>query len=315
MKIFLKGVRERIEKFLQSCYRETKGLSPDQVEYLSRSSGKRIRALLLFSIGKILGCEDEHLIKLGGAVELIHSASLFHDDIIDEAEERRGLASAHVVFGIDKAIILGDLLYIKAISIATQFGKMRIIDLMAEEVGGMISGEMDESLNLFRIDLKEEDYFRIINGKTARLFALSASLPAALKGDEALEAELTSFGEKFGLAFQILDDVADIVLDRERMKKPTLSDLREGKLSLPYIFYLKQGGKFSGEIQRFFATRKPIDFETVRDDVIKSGAVERALGVMEDLLREAREIIGRFPPSPWREAILNYSNLRQLYGI
>ncbi len=304
-----------MEDFLRSSYREIKGLPPEQIDYLSRSSGKRVRALLLFSIGKILGCQDEPLIELGGAVELIHSASLFHDDIIDEAEERRGLASAHMVFGVDKAIILGDLLYIKAISIAARFGKMRIIDLMAEEVEGMISGEMDESLNLYRIDLSQDEYFRIIDGKTARLFALSSALPAVLKGDESLEKELRDFGEKFGLAFQILDDVADVVLDKKRLKKPTLSDLREGKLSLPYIFYLEGEGKFSQDIKRFFLTREPIDFQAVRDDVIKSGAVERALSVMENFLEEARTVVKRFPPSPWREAILEYSDLRRLYGI
>ncbi len=255
------------------------------------------------------------MVELGGAVELIHSASLYHDDIIDEAEERRGLKSAHLVFGVDKAVILGDLLYIKAISIATRFGNMRVIEIMAEEVGGMISGEMDESLNLFKPDLREEDYFRIINGKTARLFSLSASLPPALKNEPDLEGRLSNFGEKFGIAFQILDDVADIVLDRKKLKKPTLSDLREGKLSLPYIFYLRDGGKFSGLIREYFETRKPIDFETIREDVVRTGAVDRALSVMEDYLNQARTIIESFPSSPWKDIILKYLNLRSIYGV
>ncbi len=308
-------IREKVEEFLRHTYRTIKGLTPQQVDYLSRSSGKRIRALLLFALGKILNCEEEPLIKLGAAVELIHSASLYHDDIIDEAEERRGLKSAHLVFGTDQAVILGDLLYIKAISIATQFKNMRVIEAMAEEVEGMISGEMDESLNLFREDLSEEDYFRIINGKTARLFSLSASLPAILKGDQRAERKSKELGEKFGMAFQILDDVADIVLDREKLKKPTLSDLREGKLSLPYIYYLEEGGRFSEDIREFFRTRNPIDFELVRNDVIKSGAVERALSVMEEYLNRAREILNSFPSSPWRDVIMEHLDLRGLYGI
>ncbi len=311
----VKKVREKVEEFLGQTYRTIKGLTPQQVDYLSRSSGKRIRALLLFALGKILKCEEDPLIKLGASVELIHSASLYHDDIIDEAEERRGLKSAHLVFGTDQAVILGDLLYIKAISIATQFNNVRVIEIMAEEVEGMISGEMDESLNLFREDLSEEDYFRIINGKTARLFSLSASLPAILKGDEKAEKKFRELGENFGMAFQILDDVADIVLDREKLKKPTLSDLREGKLSLPYIYYLERGGRYSGEILEFFRTKKPIDFELIREDVIKSGAVERALSVMEEYLNRAREILNSFPASFWRNVIIKHLDLRGLYGI
>lgn len=312
----LKNIKEKIEKELQNIYNEIKGLTPPFVEYLSKSSGKRLRALLLYATGKLLGADDKSLISLGAAIELIHSASLFHDDIIDEASERRGLRAVHRVFGIEEAIILGDILYIKSIAIATSFNNLELIKAVAKEVEGMVAGEMDETLNLYRYDLKEEDYFRIINGKTARLFSLSCYLPAILVNDDSYRIALETFGNNFGMAFQILDDIADIILDEERLGKPVLSDLKEGKLTLPYIYYRDEGGKFSESIKAFFENGEELDFIEVRNDLIKSTALSKALEKMEELLEKARLSLDKLDGSDkWKRVLKETTNLRRIYEI
>lgn len=312
----LKNIKERIEKELQDIYKEIKGLTPPFVEYLSKSSGKRLRALLLYTAGKLLGADERSLIKLGAAIELIHSASLFHDDIIDEASERRGLRAAHRVFGIEEAIILGDILYIRSISIATSFDNLELIKAVAKEVEGMVAGEMDETLNLYRYDLKEEDYFRIINGKTARLFSLSCYLPAILVRDISSKVALERFGDNFGMAFQILDDIADIVMDKEKLGKPVLSDLKEGKLTLPYIYYRDGGGKYSENIKNFFENGDELDFIEVRNDLIRSDALSSAIEKMEELLEKARRSLDELEGSgKWKRVLQEATNLREIYGI
>ncbi len=312
----LKDVKESIEKELNSIYKEIKGLTEPFVEYLSRSSGKRLRALLLYTTGKLLGAKEEDLIRLGSAIELIHSASLFHDDIIDEASERRGLKAAHRVFGIEEAIILGDLLYIRSIGIATSFNNLEIIKAVAREVEGMVAGEMDETLNLYRYDLTEDDYFRIINGKTARLFSLSCYLPAILTDDESARIALKTFGDNFGMAFQILDDIADVVMDEKKLGKPVLSDLKEGKLTLPYIYYRDSGGRFSREIRMFFEEGTRLNFVEVKNDLLRSNAIDRSLQKMEEILEKARDSLkGLKGSEKWKRILKEATRLREIYGI
>ncbi len=309
-------IRGRVEKVLSKSYAEIKGLTGEFVDYLRRSSGKRLRAVLLYTTGKILGADEEDLFKLGAAIELVHSASLFHDDIIDEANERRGITAAHRVFGIEEAIILGDLLYIKSIGIATKFNNVELIDSIAKGVAGMIAGEMDESLNLFRYDLSEEDYFRIIKGKTASLFSLSCYLPSVLLRETKLREILKNYGNLFGTAFQILDDIADIVMEEKKLGKPVLSDLREGKLTLPYIYYIENGGKFSPEIKDFFEKKGKMDFYKLKKELIMSGSINRALLKMEEILSEARATIKEsIPSSVWKDTLFEATELRRIYGI
>jgi len=316
MKRELKEIKNRLEEYLKRIYREIKGLTSEMVDYLDKSSGKRYRSMLLYISGKFLGADEEPLIKLGASIELIHLGSLLHDDIIDEATVRRGLTSAHKLFGVEEAIILGDLLNTKAILIVASFGDLRIIESVATEVEAMIAGEMEEELNSFRYDIKEEEYYKIIEGKTARLISLSCYLPAIYLRSQDYVEPLKEMGLNLGMAFQILDDIVDVIMDREKLGKPVLSDLKEGKMTLPYIYYRDSGGRYSSDIKEFFENKKQPDFYAIKDDLIKSSSIERAFRKMEEYIKKARKVLLSLPESnKWKEILYESTNIRGIYGV
>jgi len=316
MKRELKEIKNRLEEYLKRIYREIKGLTSEMVDYLDKSSGKRYRSMLLYISGKFLGADEEPLIKLGASIELIHLGSLLHDDIIDEATVRRGLTSAHKLFGVEEAIILGDLLNTKAILIVASFGDLRIIESVATEVEAMIAGEMEEELNSFRYDIKEEEYYKIIEGKTARLISLSCYLPAIYLRSQDYVEPLKEMGLNLGMAFQILDDIVDVIMDREKLGKPVLSDLKEGKMTLPYIYYRDSGGRYSSDIKEFFENKKQPDFYAIKDDLIKSRSIERAFRKMEEYIKKARKVLLSLPESnKWKEILYESTNIRGIYGV
>jgi len=264
------------------------------------ANGKRLRPVLLLNVCKMLGRVKKRACYLAAAVELIHTASLIHDDIIDEADMRRGVPSVNTKWGSKIAVLTGDLLVAKAANLVLKWGDSKIFPIIAETVEKMSKGEALELTLRGNKDISEKDYFRVINLKTASLFAAAARIGAIVGGaNKEQERLLYLFGKNLGLAFQITDDILNITSDEEIMGKPTTSDIKGGNLTLPYILLFK-GGKLS-ELSRLepHRSRETMEESKVLDKVRKKG---------ENYIARAKGYLAPFPPSPAKEAVLQLSD-------
>src|ERR1041385_2857276 len=207
-------------------------------EYLRNGGGKRIRPALLLLSSKLFNYEGRGAVRLGAVVEIIHTATLVHDDIIDEAQIRRGRPSANTQWGNSKCVLAGDWLYMQAFKIAVQERNFRILDLLIELTQKMVEGELLQMEKLGRC-ISMEEHFDLIYRKTACLFSVSTALGGVLGGANAeQERRLAAYGRNLGMAFQIVDDVLDLTASEDVLGKPVASDLREGKATMAVIYAL-----------------------------------------------------------------------------
>jgi octaprenyl-diphosphate synthase len=209
-------------------------------EYLRAGGGKRIRPALLLLSAKLFDYQGRGAVRLGAVVEIIHTATLVHDDIIDEARTRRGRPAANTQWGNSKCVLAGDWLYMQAFKVAVQERNFRILDTLIELTQQMVEGELLQMEKLGRL-ITLEEYFDLIYRKTACLFSVCMRLGAILSGATAeQEAALGQYGRDLGMAFQIVDDVLDLTASEEVLGKPVGSDLREGKVTMAVIHALER---------------------------------------------------------------------------
>src|SRR5205807_6390273 len=209
-------------------------------EYLRGGGGKRIRPALVLLSSKLFNYEGRGAIRLGAVVEIIHTATLVHDDIIDEAQTRRGRPAANTQWGNAKCVLAGDWLYMQAFKVAVQERNFRILDVLIELTQQMVEGELLQMEKLGKC-ISLEEHFDLIFRKTACLFSVSMRLGAILgKSTDEQEEKLGEYGRHLGLAFQIVDDVLDLTASEQVLGKPVASDLREGKVTMGVIHALER---------------------------------------------------------------------------
>src|SRR5437879_4184399 len=209
-------------------------------EHLRAGGGKRIRPVLLLLSAKLFPHEEKSAIKLGAVVEMLHTATLVHDDIIDEAKTRRGRPAANTQWGNSKCVLAGDWLYMQAFKIAVQERNFRILDTLIELTQQMVEGELLQMEKLGKL-ITLDEHFDLIFRKTACLFSVCMRLGAILGGATAdQEAALGQYGHDLGMAFQIVDDVLDLTASEDVLGKPVASDLREGKVTMAVIHALER---------------------------------------------------------------------------
>ena len=212
--------------------------------YLHRSGGKRLRPAMVLLCAQACGYDGDGDVELGAVVEFIHTATLVHDDIVDDAKVRRGHVSANQVWGNHMAVLLGDYVYIRSMAMSVGLGNLRLVEVLTDSVSRLLEGEILDVANNGDADLTEESYLDIIDRKTASLFAGCAQATAVLASAPAeVEEGLAGYGRDLGMAFQIVDDLLDYCADPERLGKQTGSDLREGKVTLPLIYLLREGSE------------------------------------------------------------------------
>lgn len=210
-------------------------------QYLQYSGGKRLRPALLLLAAKACGYEGPAAVQLGAVVELIHTATLVHDDVIDGAETRRGRESTNLRWGNHTSVLAGDWLYMQAFSSALTQRNFRVLDILISLTRVMVEGELLQLNQLKVIDLAESDYLDLCYRKTAFMFAACMRLGAVAAGSaEETELQLGLYGTNLGLAFQVVDDLLDLTSSEVTLGKPTGSDLREGKITLPLIYLLER---------------------------------------------------------------------------
>ena len=211
-------------------------------QHIITSGGKRLRPVLLLLMAGALGYKGDDHFKLAAVVEFIHTATLLHDDVVDDSGMRRGKATANALFGNPASVLVGDFLYSRAFQMMVECGEMRILDIVADATNVIAEGEVMQLMNMHDASLNEQDYLKVIRSKTAKLFEASTRLPAVLmKSSAKVEAACAAYGQALGTAFQVIDDVLDYDGDANTMGKNLGDDLREGKSTLPLIFAMQRG--------------------------------------------------------------------------
>lgn len=280
--------------------------------YLLGGGGKRLRpALLLLSHGYAAGNKDNRrsAIKLAAVVELLHSATLIHDDVIDSADTRRGRPSANSRWGNHRSVLAGDWLYMQSFQIALEERNFHVLDILIDLTQKMVEGELIQLAKLGRMDVTEQDALQLANYKTACLFSGCARLGAVLGGlDEEHEEALAEYGQCAGLAFQLVDDLLDFTASSEQLGKPALSDLKEGKVTLPLIYAIENGHREARELVARVLEEK--EFQSVQPETLvalvrDSGALDRTRNLAHDYARRAKVCINGSGDPEFGRALLS----------
>jgi octaprenyl-diphosphate synthase len=283
----------------------------DIAQYLIAGGGKRIRPLLLLLAAKALGCTSAARIRLGAVVEMLHTATLVHDDIIDEASTRRGRPSSNTTWGNSKCVLAGDWLYMQSFQTALAERNFRILDLLISLTQQMVEGELVQMEKLGRL-INEEEYFDLIYRKTACLFKVSMQLGAVVaypqaQGHAPYEDELGEYGRNLGLAFQIVDDVLDLTAQDIILGKPAASDLREGKATLAIIHALERGTGADREAIRTVLDDRSfarIEHAQILEILRRHGSLAYAMDTACAYAEAARQAVADLPDSDYKRALL-----------
>jgi len=322
----IKGIFDLVRDDLALVEEEIAGQSQGAIEpvaeissYLREGGGKRLRpALLLLSAGAS-GYRGESAIHLGAVVEMIHSATLVHDDVIDGAETRRGRPSTNARWGNHMSVLAGDWLYMQSFEMALRERNFAVLDILIDLTQNMVEGELLQLACLGRIDLTEAEAIDLAYRKTACLFSGCARLGAVLgKQPKHIEEALAEYGRNAGLAFQLVDDLLDFTASLEKLGKPVLSDLKEGKVTLPLIFALQNGasaadgngnGHPASEGRKLIArVLEERGFLSVHPDQIaklvrETGALDRAGNLARDYVNRAKACLDELPDTEYRRAL------------
>ena len=220
-------------------------------QYILDAGGKRMRPKLLLLCCAALECEDPRRWQMAAVVEFIHTATLLHDDVVDDSSLRRGLATANAAFGNPASVLVGDFLYSRAFQMMVEAGSMRIMEVLAEATNVIAEGEVMQLMNMHNADLTQAQYTEVIRSKTAKLFEASARVGAILaQASPEHEEACANYGQALGTAFQMIDDVLDYTGDADLLGKNLGDDLREGKTTLPLIAAMQRSSGTDAEIIR-----------------------------------------------------------------
>jgi octaprenyl-diphosphate synthase len=283
--------------------------------YLREGGGKRLRPALLLLTAGAAGYRGPSAVRMGAVVEMIHSATLVHDDVIDGAQTRRGRPSTNARWGNHMSVLAGDWLYMQSFEMALRERNFAILDILIGLTQNMVEGELLQLTRLGRMDLTEADATELAYRKTACLFSGCARLGAVLgKQSKEIEEALAGYGRNAGLAFQLVDDLLDFTASPEELGKPVLSDLKEGKVTLPLIFALEaeasanghspaEGRKLVAKVleERGFVSVRP---EQITKLVKETGALTRASNLARDYVSRAKACLEELPETEYRRALL-----------
>jgi octaprenyl-diphosphate synthase len=274
--------------------------------YIVGAGGKRIRPRLVLLFAEALGFDGQERYELAAIVEFIHTATLLHDDVVDESALRRGRATANAAFGNAASVLVGDFLYSRAFQMMVSVNRMRVLEVLADATNVIAEGEVLQLMNMHDPDLAVEDYLQVIRFKTAKLFEASARLGAVLAGaDRALEECCADFGRSLGTAFQLVDDLLDYEGKSHELGKNVGDDLREGKPTLPLLLAMERATDSERQlirqaIEQGEEQRLPDILSIVR----RTGALDATRAAAQREADQARQLLGRLAPSRARSALL-----------
>lgn len=274
--------------------------------YIISSGGKRLRPALLLLVCGALGWRGAQRFNLAAVVEFIHTATLLHDDVVDDSTLRRGRATANESFGNPASVLVGDFLYSRAFQMMLEAHDMRVMEILADATNVIAEGEVLQLMNMHDAALDEGAYLQVIRSKTAKLFEASARLGAVLAGaTPALEQACADYGQALGTAFQVIDDVLDYAGAQEEMGKNLGDDLREGKVTLPLIAAMRRGtGEQRALVKRAIETGALDELDHVVEIVRSTGALEVARDAAAAEARRAMSAAQQLPANPHAQALV-----------
>ena len=282
-------------------------------QYLQEAGGKRLRPSLLLLSSKLIGDGGESAIRMGAVVEMIHAATLVHDDVIDAAQTRRGRPSTNVQWGNHTCVLAGDWLYMQAFQIALRERNFHVLDLLIGLTQMMVEGELLQLERIGRIDVTEADCMELVDRKTACLFSVCAKLGALVAGaDSQTEEKLGEYAWNLGMAFQLVDDVLDFTACEKTLGKPVGGDLREGKVTLPLVYALERASADERRsVERVLADRhyENVPLQQILGLIEKYNGIERVRERAQTFTDKARQVIGEFPESPYQRALHGITDL------
>ena len=285
---------------------EAEGPLADAILYLLSSGGKRIRPALTIAAARHYPVDDEALTSLAAAVEMLHTATLVHDDVIDGSLLRRGNPTLNARWSAGATVLAGDYIFARAAIFAAETRSVPVIQLFAETLAVICSGELRQMFKYYDLDQPLEEYYNRIYAKTASLFAAASELGALLaQAPESHILAFREFGHHLGMAFQIVDDILDFVGTQDTLGKPVGSDLRQGTITLPVFYYLRDGGDRNLIIQVFNAQGEAKQAALVQalEAIQASGAIDAAREEAWTFAQKARDALDVVPETPYREAL------------
>jgi octaprenyl-diphosphate synthase len=300
----LRLVNERIVQSMQSPV----ALIPQLAGHIVAAGGKRLRPLLTLAAAKLAGYRGDRHIGLAACVEFIHTATLLHDDVVDESDLRRGLATANALWGNKASVLVGDFLFSRAFQIMVADGSLRVLEILSGASAIIAEGEVLQLQTSNDTATSEQAYLDVIRSKTAALFAAACRIGAVIGGRPKVEEEaLESFGLNLGIAFQLIDDVLDYSARQAELGKTIGDDFREGKITLPVILAFRRGD----ETERAFWRRAVEDLEQRDEDLSRVIALLERHGALRDTIARAghygaiaRDALGIFPDGAEKRALL-----------
>jgi octaprenyl-diphosphate synthase len=297
----------RVEDVFQEQARSDVRLVGEIGRYVQEGGGKRVRPALLLLASRLCGYRGDRAVTLASTVEFIHTASLLHDDIIDEATTRRGRPSVNSRWGNDITVLLGDFLYTKSMAMALSQDNLRIMRLLSDVTLRLIEGEILEIERNGDLAVTAEDHLDTIRRKTADLFAACTRIGAILgEAGEVGEEALAGYGLNLGLCFQMVDDLLDFTAEEKTLGKPVAHDLREGKVTLPMIFLIRRAGRAAAEKVKAVLEDRAFSRVT-QDELVRMardcGALDEARELAERYADLARRDLLAFEPSAYRDAL------------
>jgi len=281
-------------------------------QYIVNSGGKRLRPLLSLMASQAYGYEGEHHHTLAAIIEFIHTATLLHDDVVDESELRRGRETANALFGNAASVLVGDFLYSRAFEMMVDVGSMKVMQILAETTNVIAEGEVMQLMNCHDADTTEQRYLDVIHAKTAKLFEAATRLGAVLcERPESEEQAMASYGMHLGTAFQLIDDVLDYSSSSEEMGKNVGDDLAEGKPTLPLIYAMRNGSEEQSKVVRKAIEEGGLNYlDQVMDAIKQTGAIEYTEKTARREAELAIQQLEHLPESEYKKAMIwlaNYS--------
>lgn len=279
-------------------------------DYIISAGGKRIRPALVLLMANAWGYRGEDHYKLAAVVEFIHTATLLHDDVVDESDLRRGRKTANAMFGNAASVLVGDFVYSRAFQMMVSVNSMRVMQILADATNVIAEGEVLQLMNMHDPDVTEARYLQVIRSKTAKLFEAATELGSLIAGAPAAQvAAAAEYGRSLGTAFQLIDDVLDYSGDSAAIGKNVGDDLREGKPTLPLIYLMQHGSAQQRELVReCIANGDEAHFDEVLAAITSSGALDYTRRQAEAARDRAMAAIREFPSGPYKDALQALAN-------
>ncbi|PWF39039.1 octaprenyl diphosphate synthase [Massilia glaciei] len=275
-------------------------------EYIISAGGKRIRPVLVLLVANAYGYKGSAHHELAAVVEFIHTATLLHDDVVDESSMRRGRATANALFGNAASVLVGDFLYSRAFQMMVGLDNMRVMQILSDATNVIAEGEVLQLLNMHNPDVSQESYLNVIRSKTAKLFEAAAQLGALISGASAAEVDAAGeYGRSLGTAFQLIDDVLDYAGDATEIGKNVGDDLREGKPTLPLIYLMENGTPEQRELVRACIEQGDEQhFDAILAAITTGGALDYTRREAEIAAQRAADAISGLPDSLYKQSLL-----------